>query len=590
LRGVLVQRHTRLGGGTRPALIAAALAIQRSALYVPWLMMLLVLWITDALLARTDLAEITVLIPYIAYYVVYRLVEVLLYAALSTVALARSSVSALRHRLRLRQTTRRIGLFFLISFVIAHATQDVVGEALIYRIVTDLMLYLGLIVCAQALREWREEIGAAAAETLPRAIGARVREACTGHWSWLACLPALLAVRGMRGWREVKRWLSQFDVAKRVAAEMFRRRVEGVVGSRETAEPAAPTEGLPADYIELFPLYTPTEHAALIRPSSGVVDEVVDAARHWIHNDGENALAIRGAKGSGKSTLLRLAAHDCAAFAQVHSIDVPSRMYTARQVREFLNETLGLIDEADEHTTRNQVVMLDEAHNLFLGAPGGFDGYRELQKVLVETAASHFWCATFNEHSWNYLKGVFRTEVGWPRMMEMPPFSEDDVRQLIMKHHHRSKYELSYDAIISAAQNPDDVGALGQIETQFFRLLWGQSNGNPRAGLVLWLSALRLERDGRLHVSIPQHRAPKALATLSDDQLFVCAAVLRHENLSRAEIGAVTQLPDVTIRAALRHVEDGHILFRTPDRRYRVAPLAQFALTQMLVGRNFLYE
>ncbi len=590
LRGSLVQRHARREVGARGVVLAAALLIQRSALYVPWLIMLLVLWFADSLLARTDFSEITLVIPYITYYVIYRLLEVLLYSALSSVAPARSGVTALRHRLRLRHTTRRIGLFFLVSFLIAHATQDVVGEALIYRIVTDLMLYVGILVCAFAFRGWRVEIGAAAQATMPKRLGPRLRELCEGSWSWIACLPVVLLVLFTRGWNDLKGWLSQFDVAKRFAAELFRRRVEGAVGGREAGEHVAPTAGLPDDYLELFPLYTPSENAALITPSSGVVEDIVTEVRSWVSKEGENALAIHGAKGSGKSTLLRLAAHECESFAKVHSVEVPARLYSAAAVREFLNEALSATQGGDEKADGRIVVMLDEAHNLFLGAPGGFEGYRELQNILVETATTHFWCATFNEHSWNYLKGVFGAEIGWPREKEMPPFSEEDVRQLIMKHHHRASYALSFDTIISAAQNPDEVGALGQIETQFFRLLWGQSNGNPRAALVLWLSALRLERDGKLHVSIPQHRAPRALASLNEDQLFICAAVMRHENLSAGEIANVTQLPELTIRTVLRHVEDGRILFRSPDRRYRVAPLAQFTLTQMLVGRNFLYE
>lgn len=196
----------------------------------------------------------------------------------------------------------------------------------------------------------------------------------------------------------------------------------------------------------------------------------------------------------------------------------------AAQVRDYFAEHLEL--KSATNSGRETIVLLDEAHNFFLAHPDGFEGYRVFQKMRVETAPTHFWYATFNHHSWNYLNGVFGTALGWPRSLEMPPFSENDLRQLIMKHHHRTKFRLSYDTIISAAQSPDELGAAGQIETQFFRLLWGQSKGNPRTGLVLWLSSLRRAADGRLHVSIPQYQAPKALLSMSDDQLSVCAAVV----------------------------------------------------------------
>lgn len=591
LRQFLIHLHTQGTAVAHSPYLTLALLIRRSAHYLPWVMMLLALWLADALLVDTDLAEIAVVIPYISFYVGYRLFETLLFAILSSVSIVDSADSVLHQKLRLRRTTRQIGLFFLISFIIAHATEDVVGRALVYRIVTDMMLYLGLIVCAHALRGWRLEIGAAAEETLPDSLGPRLQQACAGKWSWVMCLPTLVLVLGLRSWHALYAWLSRFDITKRLDAELFRRRVESVVGKADSDNPP-PAEGLPADYLQWFPLDSPSEHSLLIQPSSGVVTDVVEFVRHWVAHSSKNTLAIFGNKGSGKSTLLRMGEYECRALGETLQITIPPKLQSAAQVREFFNAQLGY-DTSSIRTdaeAKRRIVFLDEAHNLFLAHPGGFDGYREMRKILMETAATHCWCAAFNNHSWQYLNGVFSSVLGWQQVIAMPTFNESDLRQLIMKHHHHAHYALSYDAIISAAQSPDETGALNQVETQFFRLLWGQSKGNPRAGLVLWLSSLRVGQDGRLHVSIPQHRAPRALMSLSDNHLFVHAAVVRHENISMAELMEVTQFPETIIRDALRHSEDHRILFHTADGRYRITPLAQYSVTQLLVGRNFLYE
>jgi len=173
--------------------------------------------------------------------------------------------------------------------------------------------------------------------------------------------------------------------------------------------------------------------------------------------------------------------------------------------------------------------------------------------------------------------------------MEMPPLNEEDIQRLIMARHRRASFKLSYDAIIRATQNMDEYTAMEQIEAQFFRLLWRQSKGNPRAALVLWLSALRQISGNVLKVGIPQYSQLKGMELLNDDVMFVYAAIMRHENLSLSELVLTTGLPMATIKDAVKIGLDSEVIYKGDGERFRVTPVDQYALEQLLIGKNFIY-
>jgi len=65
---------------------------------------------------------------------------------------------------------------------------------------------------------------------------------------------------------------------------------------------------------------------------------------------------------------------------------------------------------------------------------------------------------------------------------------------------------------------------------------------------------------------------------------------MRHENLTEDEVIAATNLPENIVINALGTGHDNHLLGRSSEGRYRIAAIAQASLTQILLGKNFIYE
>lgn len=580
---------------SKPWAGSLALFLQRVHPYVPWVAMLLGVRIAGGWIPDTDLAEGGAILPYISLYIWYRLFRVFVSSAMGIVAFTGFRGNLSGEHQRIERTVKRIGIFFFLSLGVLHATQVVVGKALVYHLVSALMLYLGVVVCAIAARQWREEIAATAERVLPETAARGLRGPCLGKTSsWFVSLPALLFVLGTSVAYRTLEWATRFEFFKRVGAEIFRRRLEG---ADERARGKEPGGTLSMEYRAWFDLHAPPDPALLVEPETGIAGEIRATVTAWARDETEeHSLVIYGDKGIGKSSLLSTVGKEFEGL-RILRTSVPPKLCTREGVLSFFGKLLGtdLSDGPANLVKRfsggeKTLLLIDDAQNLFLAALGGFHGYRALLDLINARTKELFWCAAVNRRSWDYLSGVFGEDHSFRRSVLVPPWSDADIRKLILARHRRSEYRLSYDAIIRATHGPGDYGMISELEIQYFRLLWDQSRGNPRTAMLLWLSSLTPAGAGELRVGIPRPAQMKSLETTGEDSLFVFASIIRHENLSTEEIVATTNLPEGVVRHAIRIGTESNAVARSADGRYRVTPEAQHFLNQLLERKNFLYE
>ena len=576
-----------------------AIWIRRSNAYVPWVIMLLAVHVAEYLVAGTDINLIGLVLPYIAFYLWYRITQNLALSILGLVAFAGTAQSTMIGKQRLLHTVRLVGIFFFVLLGILHATQDAVGEALVYRLVNGFVVYVGLMVCAYAAREWRQEIAVAAEQLLPERIHLAIsRLGGNSFGSWFVSLPALLLVIATRFWILIKEKAGEFDFFKRISAALFLRQIEHANKSSGRTETAnQPPPQLPQDYLRWFKLEDVEDKTLLIDLDSGLPAEIESILNAWSDNSSlDHSLALYGEKGSGKSSLLDMIEQRYKKCA-VRRIDIPPKLVTREAVLGFFSKELGTdlaagaesLLEADAGKA-DAVLLIDNAQNLFLGELGGFEGYRTFAELMNSGTEHLFWCVTFNLRSWHYLRAVFGGMPLFRRAIRIDDFSENDIMSLIVARHQRTGAHLAYDDIIRATQSEDDLIGEHQVEKQFFRLLWGQSNGNPRTALMLWTASLNPLSGDRLKVGLPRYPRIVIDEKWGDDALFVFAAIMRHENLTQDEVVAVTNLPENFVINALGTGYDKHLLDCGADGRYRITAIAQSSLTNLLLGKNFIYE
>ncbi len=571
---------------------ALAIWIQRLKPFIPWMFWYITLVIGEKILLSTVLAEVAALFPYFRYFVLYKVFRRLVMLFLTSLSARSDKFLSKDIKIKATATAKSLGQFAFISFVILHAVDSIVSKGIIYEVLLLVIKVLALLQVWRWSTKWSQETSHAIRGNLTSNTLKIFNKIDSTLPKFIVAFPWIIFSLVIEAFKLIQSLGSDFDLSKRLSAQVFKRQLENV---EELAEEVDSSK-LPAEYIELFPSGVTEDEALLIEPDDGILEQISKEVEEWKSGKSdEHSIAIFGDKGSGKSTaLLQLSVKN--KDIRVVGADIPSKLLTRDEVLKFFGNLIqaDLTDggrslvELDKELEPT-LILLDETQNLFLSKVGGFEAYKTLLELISTRTNNIFWVASFNRYSWAFLNAVFGKNQQFRAVVKVRPWKDEDIKTLIMTRHKKGSYELSFDAILQAVGNSRVEDAAAAIESKFFKLLWEQSGGNPRAAQELWISSLLRIRSKTLRVGLPDDPELSVLSDLSDDALFVYSALIRHENLSTNEMVEVTDLPEGTVRYALRLGLENEFLNRTENGRYRVVADSQRKLITYLRKRNFIY-
>lgn len=575
-----------------PLLKGTAIWIQRLRPFLPWIFWYIALVFGQNFLRGTVLEEVALLFPYFKYFVLYRIFRRTMMLFLTGLTGHGGFSFSREIKIKAVSTARSIGLFALISFTVLHAVESVVSRGLVFEILVDLIKFSALILAWHSATKWCDEAAATTRNYLSGKLLTLFEKIDRTLPRFIKAVPWLISAIAIEVISFIQALGSDFDLSKRLSAQVFRRQLE----SSEELTEAEDDGRLPKSYLELFPRGVSEDDSLVIEPENGAYLKVIKEIDEWQSGKSEeHSVALYGDKGSGKSTILTQIARHYPNL-RVVAAEVPAKLLNREDVLKFFGHLFqeelseggrSLVDvDAKLEPT---LVLLDEAQNLFLSHVGGFEGYKALLDLIGTRTDNIFWVASFNRYSWAFLNAVFGRNQHFRTILRVSPWKDEDIKELIMTRHKRGDWKLSFDAILQAVGGNRVEDATAAIEAKFFKLLWEQSGGNPRAAQDLWLSSLSRRRGKMLRVGLPDDPELHILKDVSDDGHFVYAALVRHENLSTAEATQVTDLPEGTVRYALRIGLENEFLERSKNGRYRIVADAQRSLVQYLRKRNFIY-
>ena len=571
-----------------PAAQTFSLWVRRSIPYIPWLWAWLALDFVDRTSAAGDTPWLTVLVLPGRYFVLYKIGLRVARDAGLTPPTGRRSRPARARLVQTERLFRAFARYVLVALIVVHLLDTLVGHLLLHAWLVRTAVIGGAILLFVLCFKASASIAEAASNVLGREAGSRLGDALYGWRGLLLSLPVAAIVTGTVIFDGLKSVGSRFELTKKISARWFLRRAKSHVRTN------VHSQALPDEYIAWFDDRAAPDGATRIAPEDDQRDAIEVAVKSWqLDCDGENSLAIFGYNGTGKSTLLLALAEQIEGVKIVHGT-VEGKCTTAAAAAAYFS-TLFEYDLADgakallelDSRIPPTLVLIDDAHNLYLREQGGFEAYRFLASLLNAPTRHIFWCAAFNLYAWKYLEAVFASEQPFRSSLRLETWGDGDIEKLITTRHAASGYELRFDDIILASGGDEDDD---YVESRFFRLLWEQAQGVPRTALWLWRNSLVYDGTRTLRVSLPDVATDQRLAALSTDALFVYAAIVRHENLTAAEVVRVASLSMAQVRHALGIGLDTGMLARGQDRRYRMSPGWSHVMSQLLRNRNLIYE
>ena len=248
-----------------------------------------------------------------------------------------------------------------------------------------------------------------------------------------------------------------------------------------------------------------------------------------------------------------------------------------------------MVMEYNREAQEKQLILVDDAHNLFLGKVGGFEALKAFINVINLNTENLFGSLPLTLTPGPTLKGVlgnsnyFRTEV------RLSPWSDSEVSQLILARHKSSGQRISYDQIMSTSGYNSSRSSIQYAEEQYFRLLWEQSNGNPRVALFLWSKSVSLDYTNAIKVGLPESPRLEKLVGLDDTSWFVLSTVISHENLTRKEIAESINIPQGEVNHAIKSAVENKLLYKEKNNRYRIGFTYQQDLIKQLKAKRILF-
>jgi hypothetical protein len=280
---------------------------------------------------------------------------------------------------------------------------------------------------------------------------------------------------------------------------------------------------------------------------------------------------------------------------RVCHVDVPAKTATSDAVKALIGSALGTdLSEGPAALVKSDVereptlIILDNAQNFFLRRVGGLGGWQTLLGLTNARVSNVFWLISINDQSWAYLSNVFGRDYRFRNILRAKPWSQNDIRSMILSRNQLSGFKIRYDDILLASRGPD-AGNIRNAEQRYFSLLWDACRGNPMMALRLWLSSVYVDAK-TVVVGLPEEISGLSLEQLGNELHFVYAALIIHENMTSDELVQATSLSDSVVRSALKIAFDAGFVQRAERGRYQVVPLWYHTITKLLTRKNLLHE
>ncbi|MCB0415606.1 MAG: hypothetical protein KDD50_14810, partial [Bdellovibrionales bacterium] len=376
-----------------------ALWIGRLNPYLPWFFAYLTIQVSYKILTNTLLEPLTIFIPYLEIYVIYRAFLIFFSALLAKILLSKNLDKLRLKQSKLQLTASRLSILFFIEWAFLHAIEDAVRRALVYNLMFDLVVAINIIIVSYEARRWREELLDLSSNWLSEKLQNWLSN--YSHFVSDLILFPLLFLGNLTflvvSW--AYQWITRFEVGKKLSAELFKKRLE------DAHEENGGSRGdLDESYKELFFNSEPLSETTRIRLGRSPLNKCIQIINNWMSGDiTEDLILLYGNFGIGKSTILQALKKHFESQIIIKWVMPENKIFTKEQLYDYLSKVfetkikhLEDIEKIDQQSQKTMVII-DDIHNFYLNTISGLEAYRALINITSLQLENIFWCFSCNE-------------------------------------------------------------------------------------------------------------------------------------------------------------------------------------------------
>jgi hypothetical protein len=356
---------------------------------------------------------------------------------------------------------------------------------------------------------------------------------------------------------------------------------------------------LPIIYQRLYKI-TPLTEMSLFTGRAHELTILQGAYQSW--QKGKYApTVIIGEKWSGHTSLINYFIEKYLGKDEVISLD---KTVNIEQVSDFVaicQETLGSaaittpedVITALKEKYRGKVIILENLQNYYLRTFHGFEILKTLIQIITKTSKDVYWICSANIYAWDYLNKTMELSGYFGYVIHMQPFSDQELRELILKKNNISGYKIIYAASENNKTSKKFIKMNYEeqqlyLRDQFFNDLNAFAKGNISLALSFWLLSTSNITEESIEITNFQPPDFSFINGLNADKVFIIYLLIMHDGLGFEHLNRVYKKPEDKLRLLVIMMLDDGIIIETND-RYEVNPLIYRHSINMLKAKNLIY-
>ncbi len=448
------------------------------------------------------------------------------------------------------KSLRLVGVTVVLVGLTLAITEASVGQGAIYGWVRSTSWFFSIPIALILVVWWRPIVFERAARIEnPNAFVTWVnghQAGVSGYFS-AASGGVYLLSEGLFKWGFVQ--VSDLTVTRRFLAYLFRREVEKQA-SKTTSHVL--DRKISAETYDKFEPYLDDD---VIIPE--YMGKTVDEVHTWLTAATGTVVAVVGERGLGKTTFLNRATDS---MAEGTHLQIVCDFGGFPSLLRAIKDAVGVPDEttiADLHEALHQskflAISLDDAHRLIRPVIGGLKDFDALLELIRGASQAVGWALSIEAPAWQYLRRARAGQSIFDHVVLLERWEEEQIAAFIQARCNVMDVNPNFEHVVVPSQSGNQTRTLEQTRSDYFRILWDYSRGNPALAMQYWRESL-WTRDGSDDISVRLYRPPAALA-LSDipaTHHFVLRTLVQLELCDFNDVVSCTGLKSTEVLDAIR--------------------------------------